>query len=47
LQESDFSAVVGDEEVIHGKPHPEAYLKTAEKLGIKSELCLVSTSRDG
>jgi sugar-phosphatase len=28
-------------EVIHGKPHPEPYLKAAKKLGFASEACVV------
>lgn len=41
LLASDFSAIIGDEDIIQGKPHPEAYLKAAERIGIRPELCLV------
>lgn len=41
LPKTLFAVIVGDEEVKHGKPHPEIYLKTAKKLGIKSNTCLV------
>ena len=41
LHESNFSAIVGDEEIIQGKPHPEAYLKVAERIEIEPDLCLV------
>src|SRR6266446_9648204 len=36
-----FEAVVTGEEVEHGKPHPEIYLRAAEKLGIAADACLV------
>lgn len=36
-----FSVILGDEHVTRGKPDPEIYLKTAEKLGVKPEECLV------
>ncbi|HEX8974540.1 MAG TPA: HAD family phosphatase [Patescibacteria group bacterium] len=39
--EKYFSVIVGDEDVEKGKPHPEIYLKTAEKLDVKPEECLV------
>jgi len=35
-----FQVIVGDEHVTRGKPHPEVYLKTAEKLGIDPGKCL-------
>jgi beta-phosphoglucomutase len=41
LSASDFSAIVGDEEIVNGKPHPEAYIKAAERIGILPEKCLV------
>ena len=38
----------GVEEVTHDKPHPEVYLRTAEKLGVLPEKCLaVEDSRTG
>src|SRR5256886_10667696 len=36
-----FEVVVTGEEVEHGKPHPEIYLRAAEKLGIGADACLV------
>ncbi|PYK71567.1 MAG: hypothetical protein DME44_07480 [Verrucomicrobia bacterium] len=36
-----FEVVVTGEEVEHGKPHPEIYLRVAEKLGIAAAACLV------
>jgi beta-phosphoglucomutase len=39
--ESYFSVVVGVEDVQHGKPHPEIFLKAAERLGVAPGNCLV------
>ncbi|MEP7763184.1 HAD family phosphatase [Sanguibacter sp. 25GB23B1] len=36
-----FAAVVTGDEVTHGKPHPEPYLRAAEILGVRIEDCLV------
>lgn len=36
-----FAAVVTGDEVTHGKPHPEPYLRAAELLGVPIEDCLV------
>jgi HAD superfamily hydrolase (TIGR01509 family) len=36
-----FGVVVTGDEVQRGKPHPEIYLRTAKKLGIAPEACLV------
>ena len=36
-----FEAVVTGEEVEHGKPHPDIYLRVAEKLGVTADACLV------
>jgi HAD superfamily hydrolase (TIGR01509 family) len=36
-----FGVVVTGDEVQQGKPHPDIYLKTAKKLGIAPEACLV------
>ncbi len=36
-----FDAIVSGSEIIHGKPHPEVFFKTAEKLGIPPYLCAV------
>ncbi len=36
-----FQAIVTGEEVTHGKPHPDIYLKAAAKVGIAPEKCLV------
>lgn len=38
---SYFSAITGSEEVRYGKPNPEVYLLTAQKLNTKPENCLV------
>jgi HAD superfamily hydrolase (TIGR01509 family) len=35
------SVLVTADDVQHGKPHPEPYLKGAERLGLKSADCLV------
>ncbi|MFW5697550.1 MAG: HAD family hydrolase [Fimbriimonadaceae bacterium] len=34
-----FDVIVGGDEITHGKPHPEIYLTTAEKLGVDPEEC--------
>ena len=36
-----FPVIVGGSDVTHGKPHPEVFLKSAEKLGVAPEECLV------
>ena len=36
-----FCVVVTGDEVQQGKPHPDIYLRTAQKLGSSSEACLV------
>ena len=36
-----FAAVVTSEDVRHGKPDPEPYLRAAEKLAVEPEECLV------
>ncbi len=36
-----FQAIVSGSDISHGKPHPEVFLKTAEKLGISPSLCVV------
>jgi beta-phosphoglucomutase-like phosphatase (HAD superfamily) len=38
---SFFSAVITGDEVERGKPHPDIYLRAADKLGISAEACLV------
>ena len=38
--EGVFSVVVTGDEVTHGKPHPEAYLTAAERLGVSIADCL-------
>ena len=35
-----FDVVVAGDDVEHGKPHPEAYLKAAELLGVSPESCV-------
>jgi HAD superfamily hydrolase (TIGR01509 family) len=36
-----FSAIITREDIINGKPHPEPYLKTAERLGVAPANALV------
>lgn len=36
-----FALIVDGSEVVHGKPDPEAYLVTAERLGVSSHECIV------
>ena len=36
-----FEVVVTGEEVEHGKPHPDIYLRAAERLGIAADVCFV------
>jgi len=36
-----FSAIVSAEDVMHGKPHPEVFLKSAQKIGRSPEQCVV------
>jgi HAD superfamily hydrolase (TIGR01509 family) len=38
--DSVFDVVVAGDDVIHGKPHPEAYLKAAELLGVDIRDCI-------
>lgn len=35
-----FDVIVAGDDVIHGKPHAEPYLKAAELLGVKAEDCV-------
>jgi HAD superfamily hydrolase (TIGR01509 family) len=35
-----FDVIVAGDDVLHGKPHPEAYLKAASLLGVKPEDCV-------
>ncbi len=39
--EDKFKIIVSSKDVVHGKPHPEPYRLTAEKLGVKCGECLV------
>lgn len=39
--EGYFTAVVSAEDVTHGKPHPEPFVKAAERLGVAPSDCLV------
>jgi HAD superfamily hydrolase (TIGR01509 family) len=39
--EGVFEVVVGKVDVEHGKPHPEVYLTTVERLGLPLENCIV------
>jgi len=41
LTDEIFHSVVTYEDVEHKKPHPEPYLKTAQKLGVAPRRCLV------
>jgi len=36
-----FQEIVTAEDVSHGKPHPEVFLKAAGKIGVKPERCVV------
>lgn len=36
-----FDAIVSGDDVTHGKPHPEVFLKAAEKIGVPPECCVV------
>ena len=36
-----FSTIITGEDIINGKPHPEPYLKTADKLGVAPANSLV------
>lgn len=36
-----FQAVVSGNDVSHGKPHPEVFLKAADALGVSPETCVV------
>ena len=36
-----FEALVGGEETVNCKPHPEVFLKAAERLGVSPEDCIV------
>jgi beta-phosphoglucomutase family hydrolase len=38
---SFFSAIVTAEDVSHGKPDPEVFLKAAQKIGVSPERCVV------
>ncbi len=35
-----FAVLVTGDEVTHGKPHPESYLRAAERLGVPIEACV-------
>ena len=39
--EKQFSVIVGKEDVKQRKPHPETYIKSAKKLGLKPGQCVV------
>lgn len=39
--ENTFEHIVGKVDVIHGKPHPEVYLKSLELLGMPARNCIV------
>ncbi len=41
LREEQFDLIVTGSEIKHTKPHPEIYLTTAKKLGLKPSNCLV------
>jgi HAD superfamily hydrolase (TIGR01509 family) len=36
-----FETIITGEEVAHGKPHPDIYLRAADKLGVAAHACLV------
>jgi beta-phosphoglucomutase len=37
----EFDAIVDGNMILHTKPHPEIFLKAAEKLGVAARDCLV------
>lgn len=39
--DSSFGIITDSSDIVHGKPHPEIFLKTAQKLGIQPQHCLV------
>ncbi|HBA82505.1 MAG TPA: HAD family phosphatase [Verrucomicrobia bacterium] len=39
--ENNFQAIVAGEDVIHGKPAPDIFLKAAASMGLKPEQCIV------
>jgi HAD superfamily hydrolase (TIGR01509 family) len=41
MQSGVFDALVSGEDITHNKPHPEIFLKAAEKLGLQPNECLV------
>jgi HAD superfamily hydrolase (TIGR01509 family) len=46
--ENSFELVVSGDEVTHGKPHPEPYLRAAELLGVDISRCVaIEDSRPG
>jgi HAD superfamily hydrolase (TIGR01509 family) len=36
-----FTVFQASDEIIHGKPHPEVFLRTVDKLQLKSEECII------
>lgn len=40
LPAGSFTVVIAGDDVTHGKPHPEPYLKAAERLGVDIEQCI-------
>ena len=43
-----FSPILTSEDITHGKPHPEIYLKAAERLGIlPGEMMVLEDSENG
>jgi HAD superfamily hydrolase (TIGR01509 family) len=40
LPEGTFAEVITGDAVLHGKPHPEPYLKAARRLGVDPKRCL-------
>jgi beta-phosphoglucomutase family hydrolase len=41
-----FDTIVGADDVVHGKPAPDVFLKAAEQLGLQPEQCLVYEDGD-
>jgi HAD superfamily hydrolase (TIGR01509 family) len=39
--EGVFEVIVGKADVVHGKPNPEVYLTTVERLGLTADRCVV------
>jgi len=46
--EASFDFILSEEDVTHGKPHPEVYLKAAERFGVEpAEMMVLEDSENG